>query len=85
MCADTSVCPIFAGPVTIAQAIQAAGKKSEQFKKAKQVEVYKLTHNTKSTQLCDHCGCKQDHTPVLRRNCVRNVIRKATLQEYVNI
>ena len=57
MCADTSVCSIFAGSVTIAQAIQTAGKKSEQFKKAKQVKVYKLTHNTKSTQLCDHCGC----------------------------
>ena len=56
MCADTSVCPIFAGSVTIAQAIKAAGKTSEQFKKAEQVKVYKLTHNTKPTQLCDHCG-----------------------------
>ena len=54
MCANTSVCPIFAGSVTIAQAIEAAGKKSEQFKKAEQVKVYKLTHNTKPTQLCDH-------------------------------
>ena len=56
MCEDTSVCPIFAGSVTIAQAIEAAGKKSEPFEKAEQVEVYKLTHNTKSTQLCNHCS-----------------------------
>ena len=48
--------------VEIAQAIKAAEKKSEQFKKAEHVEVNKLTLNSKPTQLCYYCG-KQSHTP----------------------
>ena len=42
--------------VEIAQAIEAAEKKSEQFKKAEHVEVNKLTHNRKPTQPCYRCG-----------------------------
>ena len=48
--------------VEIAQALEVAEKKSEQFKKADHVEVNKLTHNSKPTQPCYHCG-KQDHIP----------------------
>ena len=39
----------FQRAVEIAQAIEAAEKKSEQFKKADHVEVNKLTHNSKPT------------------------------------
>ena len=52
----------FQRAVEIAQAIEAAEKKSEQFKKADHVEVNKLTHNSKPTQPCYRCG-KQGHTP----------------------
>ena len=48
--------------VEVAQAIEAAEKKSEQFKEADHVEVNKLTHNSKPTQPCYRCG-KQGHTP----------------------
>ena len=48
--------------VEIAQAIEAAEKKSEQFKKAGHVEVNKLTHNSKPPQPCYCCG-KQGYTP----------------------
>ena len=48
--------------VEIAQAIEAAEKKSEQLKKAEYVEVNKLTHNRKPTQPCYRCG-KLGHTP----------------------
>ena len=52
----------FQRAVEIAQAIEAAEKKSEQFKKADHVEVNKLTHISKRTQPCYCCG-KQGHTP----------------------
>ena len=52
----------FQHAVEIAQAIEAAEKKSEQFKKADHVEVNKLTYNSKPTQPCYRCG-KQGHTP----------------------
>ena len=48
--------------VQIAQAIEAADKKSEQFKKAEHVEVNKFTHNRKPTQPCYCCG-KLGHSP----------------------
>ena len=52
----------FKRAVEIAQAIEAAEKKSEQFKKAEHVEVNKLTHNRKPTQPCYYCG-KLGHSP----------------------
>ena len=52
----------FQRAVKIAQAIEAAEKKSEQFTKADHVKVNKLTHNNKPTQPCYCCG-KQGHTP----------------------
>ena len=74
----------FQHAVEIAQAIEAAEKKSEQFEKTGHVEVNKLTHN-RPTQPCIVVVNKATLLlpAVLRRNCVGNVVRKATSQEYV--
>ena len=53
----------FKRAVEIAKGIEAAEKKSEQFKKAEPVEaINKLTHCSKPIQPCYRCG-KQGHSP----------------------
>ena len=65
----------FKRAVEIAKGIEAADKKSQQFKKAESVEVNKFTRNSKPPQPCYRCG-KQGHSPsacylkeAICRNC----------------
>ena len=77
----------FKRTVEIAKGIEAADKKSQQFKKAESVEVNKFTRNSKPSQPCYRCG-KQGHSPsacYFKEAICRNCGKKATLPKCVTL